>query len=55
MTIIITAIGVGAALLLFSPTRTIGGIVLLLVSYIFPTIDLALAGILLVGMVLNVC
>lgn len=54
MTILITAIGVSSALFAFRATRTFGAIGLLLVSYIHPTIDLVLAGLLLAGMVLNV-
>ena len=55
MSIFITAAGISAALFVFKATRTLGAVGLLLVSYFFPIIDLALAGILLVGMLLNVC
>ena len=55
MSIFIAAAGISTALFVFKATRTLGAVGLLLVSYFFPIIDLALAGILLVGMVLNVC
>jgi hypothetical protein len=55
MTYIAATLGVSAALLFFKATRTLGVIGFLLVSYIHPTIDLVLAGVLLAGMVLNVC
>ncbi len=49
MSIFIAAAGISAALFVFKATRTIGAVGLLLVSYFFPIIDLALAGILLAG------
>ena len=55
MSIFIAAAGISTALFIFRATRTLGAVGLLLVSYFFPIIDLALAGILLVGMLLNVC
>ncbi len=56
MTIIIAALGVGAALLLCNPTRALGAIALLLVAYLFPTADLVLAGMVLVVLVaIHVC
>ncbi len=54
MPIFIAAVGISTALLIFQATRIYGVIGLLLVSYIFPTVDLVLAGVLLAGMVLNV-
>ena len=49
MSIFIAAAGISAALFVFKATRTIGAVGLLLVSYFFPIIDLALASILLAG------
>ena len=54
MTILITAVGVSAALFAFRATRVFGVVGFLLTSYFFPLVDLVLAGILLAGMVLNV-
>ena len=55
MSIFITAAGISTALFIFRATRTLGAVGLLLVSYFFPIMDLALAALLLAGMVLNVC
>ena len=55
MSIFIAAAGISTALFLFKATRTLGLVGLLLVSYFFPIMDLALAALLLTGMVLNVC
>ena len=55
MSIFITAAGISTALFIFRATRTLGLVGLLLVSYFFPIMDLALAALLLTGMVLNVC
>ena len=55
MSIFIAAAGISAALFVFRATRTLGAVGLLLVSYFFPIMDLALATLLLAAMVLNVC
>ncbi len=55
MSIFITAAGISTALFVFKATRTLGAVGLLLVSYFFPIMNLALATLLLAAMALNVC